>query len=99
MTSNMDASKTENNSSSHIDDKRDALVQEAEEALHGVQLSMLSDPALKAEMPPFFSKECRHILSACMAGYFATTLYGYDAGSSIFLIFPNRQVLCLVSML
>jgi hypothetical protein len=72
-----DPSKVEN---PDINDKSDALVHEAEEALHGVQLSLLSDPTLKAEMPSFFSKECRHLLGACAAGYFATTLYGYDAG-------------------
>ena len=65
---------------SRIDEKHEGLVHEAEEALHGVQLSLLSDPALKAEMPPFFSRECLKVLGACMAGYFATTLYGYDAG-------------------
>ena len=64
----------------NIEDKREALVHEAEEAVHGVQLSMLSDPALKAEMPPFFSRQCLRMLGACAAGYFATTLYGYDAG-------------------
>lgn len=74
-----DPSKVEN---PDINDKSDALVHEAEEALHGVQLSLLSDPTLKAEMPSFFSKECRHLLGACAAGYFATTLYGYDAGRS-----------------
>jgi len=72
-----DPSKVEN---PDINDKSDALVHEAEEAIHGVQLSLLSDPALKAEMPSFFSKECRKLLGACAAGYFATTLYGYDAG-------------------
>jgi hypothetical protein len=60
--------------------KHDSIIQEAEEALHGVQMSMLLDPELKAEVPPFFSKECRHMLFACGSGYFATVLYGYDAG-------------------
>jgi hypothetical protein len=79
----MDSKKTENvDTGSHIDDKRDALVQEAEEAIHGVALSMLADPALKAEMPPFFSRQCLRLLGACSAGYFATVLYGYDAGIS-----------------
>ena len=80
----MDPGKVERvDSTIHVDDKRDALVAEAEEAIHGVQLSMLSDPTLKAEMPSFFSRECLRMLGACMAGYMATTLYGYDAG-----IFP-----------
>jgi hypothetical protein len=79
MSDPKELSNTE--SASHVDDKRDELVHEAEEALHGVQLSLLSDPRLKAEMPSFFSKECRKMLGACMAGYFATTLYGYDAGN------------------
>jgi hypothetical protein len=65
---------------SHLEDKRDELVVEAEEALRGVQFSMLSDPLLKAEMPSFFSRACLRMLGACMAGYFATMLYGYDAG-------------------
>jgi hypothetical protein len=79
----MDPGKVERvDSNIHVDDKRDALVAEAEEAIHGVQLSMLSDPALKAEMPSFFSRECLRMLGACMAGYMATTLYGYDAGTS-----------------
>jgi hypothetical protein len=79
----MDNSKIEQSAEpvTHLDDKRDAIVAEAEEAIHGVQLSMLSDPLLKAEMPSFFSKECLRMLSACMAGYFATMLYGYDAGT------------------
>ena len=81
----MDSSKVEN-TTSQLDDKRDALVAEAEEALHGVQLSLLSDPALKAEMPSFFSKECRKMLGACAGGYFATTLYGYDAGILFYFI-------------
>jgi hypothetical protein len=63
-------------------DKADDLAHEAEEAVHGVTLSMLSDPALRAEMPPFFSRDCLRILFACSAGYFATALYGYDAGLS-----------------
>lgn len=79
----MDPSKVEvADSASHIDDKRDALVHEAEEAVHGVQVSMLSDPTLKAEMPSFFSWHCLRLMGACAAGYFATTLYGYDAGMS-----------------
>jgi hypothetical protein len=78
----MDPSKVEQSDNTHMDDKRDALVAEAEEALHGVQLSMLSDPLLKAEMPSFFSRECLRMIGACMAGYFATMLYGYDAGIS-----------------
>lgn len=77
----MDPSKIEQtDATSHIDDKRDAIVHEAEEALHGVEISMLSDPALKAEMPPFFSWHCLRLMGACAAGYFATMLYGYDAG-------------------
>jgi hypothetical protein len=77
----MDPSKAERTESNvAFDDKRDALVAEAEEALHGVHLSMLSDPLLKQEMPSFFSPECLRMLGACCAGYFATVLYGYDAG-------------------
>ena len=73
----MDAANKSNieNVESQIDEKRDGLVHE----LHGVQLSLLSDPHLRAEMPPFFFKECAKVLKACVAGYFATTLYGYDA--------------------
>ena len=83
----MDNSKAETTDpTSHIDDKRDALVHEAEDALHGVEISLVTDPALKAEMPPFFSKECRTVLFACAAGYFATTLYGYDAGMFTFVL-------------
>jgi hypothetical protein len=81
----MDPAKVETTNSQHADvpdvnEKHDAIIQEAEEALHGVEMSMLLDPELKAELPPFFSKECRHVLFACASGYFATVLYGYDAG-------------------
>jgi hypothetical protein len=82
---------------SGIEDKRDALVHEAEEAVHGVEVSMLTDPRLKAEMPPFFSKQCLRTLSACAAGYFATALYGYDAGTMVTDLQTDVQVSCPVS--
>jgi hypothetical protein len=44
MTSN-NLDKTE---SAAVEDKRDDLVHEAEEAIHRVSLSMLSDPALRS---------------------------------------------------
>lgn len=91
----MDNSKIE---TTHTDDgKRDALVQEAEQAIHGVEVSLVTDPDLKAEMPPFFSKECLKVLFACAAGYFSTTLYGYDVGNfSLYLLGLNvrRSVRC-----
>jgi len=82
-----------------VEDKRDTLVHEAEEAVHGVEVSMLTDPALKAEMPPFFSKQCLRTLGACAAGYFATALYGYDAGTVHATGKTDSQVSCLELML
>jgi len=65
---------------SHIDDKTDAIVHKAELAVHGVELSMMADPEIRAEMPGFFSRQCLRAISVCLAGYFSTMLYGYDGG-------------------